>query len=184
MKSEVVRLLNARYATRAIRSEPIPEEILADLKEAARMTPSCFNKQPWRFLFLQSPEARAKAAQFLAPDNFKWAGRAPLIVVGYSREEDDCRMKDGRAYHQFDLGMSIMNMMLAATENGLVARPMAGFNPQKVSELFGLDPKDKPLVVVAIGRKSDDESHVPDYAKGADLKPRERKPADEIIKVL
>lgn len=184
METQLIKILRARHATRAMISDPLPEEFVAEMKEAARLTPSCFNNQPWRYLFLQSREALDKAKEFMGPGNYQWASRAPLIVIGYSREENDCLMKDGRAYHQFDLGMATMNILLAATERGLVARPMAGFNPDKIKELFKLEEKDKPLVVVAIGIFSPDDSHVPDYAKGAEGKPRERKSLDEIIKVL
>jgi nitroreductase len=184
MDTQLIKTLKSRHATRAMLNEALPEEFVSEMKEAARLTPSCFNNQPWRYLFLQSREALDKVKEILAPGNFQWASKAPLIVIGYSREENDCLMKDGRAYHQFDLGMATMNILLAATERGLVARPMAGFNPDKTREMFNLDAKDKPLVVIAIGKFSSDDAHVPDYAKGAEGKPRERKPVDEIIKVL
>jgi glutaredoxin-dependent peroxiredoxin len=184
MGNNVVHLLNARHATRAMLTDKLSEDAVADLIEAARLTPSCFNKQPWRFLFLESPEALAKGEQFFSKGNWEWASRAPLVVVGYSRAADDCAMKDGREYHQFDLGMAVMNLILAATDHGLVARPMAGFEPARVKELFGLEEPDRPLVVIAIGKKSDDDSHVPEYARGADRKPRARKPAAEIVRRL
>lgn len=184
MENNVVKLLNARHATRAMLADKLPAGIVDDLVEAARLTPSCFNNQPWRFLFLESPAALAKGEQFFSKWNWQWASRAPLVVIGYSRASGDCAMKDGREYHQFDLGMAVMNLILAATDHGLVARPMAGFDPAKVGELFGLEEPDRPMVVIAIGRRSGDDSHVPEYARGVDKKPRERKPAAEIVKRL
>jgi hypothetical protein len=61
---------------------------------------------------------------------------------------------------------------------------MAGFDPAKIRAVFGLSEEDQPLVVVAIGKLSQDESNVPEYAKGAEQKPRERKTAAEIVKRL
>ena len=116
--------------------------------------------------------------------NRQWASRAPLLVVAYSRREDDCILPDGRAYHQFDLGMAVMNLMLAATQHGLVARPMAGFEPEKAKLLFGLAEGEDPLVMLAIGHPSPDTDHLPDYAKELDKKPRERKSASIIVKRL
>jgi glutaredoxin-dependent peroxiredoxin len=183
MENPVLEILNNRYAGRAITGDPLDDQIMADLKEAVRLTPSCFNNQPWRFLWLTGKDALDKAAGTLAPSNRNWAERAPLLVIGYSRVEDDCAMKDGRQYHTFDLGMSVMNLLLAATTHGLAARPMAGFNPAKVKEAFGLAEDEQPLVVIAIGRPGDDESHLEDYQK-LENKPRERKSIEEIIKVL
>jgi len=179
-----LQLLRDRFATRSISTTPFPEEIVADLMEAIRLTPSCSNNQPWRYLFLQSPEALRIGHQALTGGNLKWVPRAPLLVVGYDRRSDDCLPKDGRAYYQFDLGMATMNLLLAATQHGLVARPMAGFDPQIIKQGFHMDEADEPLVLVAIGYPSEDEDHLPDYAKGMSKKPRQRKTVEEIIKRL
>lgn len=157
-------------------------EIIDDLIEAVRLTPSCANKQPWRFIFAESPEERERIASAFTGGNVAWAPRGALIVCGYSRAEDDCRNDDGREYHQFDLGMATMNLMLAATSHGLVARPMGGFKPDVIRELYGLDPKDQPLVMVSIGLPGSSEEHVPEKYKGIEDRPRTRKNADEIIR--
>ena len=180
---EIVKLLENRHATRSIDPEPLSEESIGELIEAARLAPSCFNNQPWRYLFLLSEKSRVKGREVLTGGNRDWAGRAPLLVIAHTRQEDDCAMPD-RAYHQFDLGLSVMNIMLAATEQGLVARPMAGFNPQKAREAFGLGDDVEPLVMLAIGKPSTDEDHLPDRYKGIADKPRERKQAVEIVERL
>lgn len=184
MDSPVVDLLLKRTARRSISTEPLTAAVVDELIEAARLTPSCYNKQPWRFLFLQGEEALEKGREALAEPNRAWAGRAPLLVVGYSQRESDCVLPDGRAYHEFDLGMSVMNLILAATHLGLVARPMAGFNPAGIKEAFGLEEADEPLVMVAIGGPSDDEEHLPDRLKGLADSPRERLLGGEIVRRL
>ncbi len=181
MDNPILSLLNARKAGRSISKEPLPENVIVELVEAIRLTPSCFNNQPWRFLFLESPEALAKGQEALTSANCVWASRAPLFVVGYSRREDDCVESDGRVYHQFDLGMSAMNLMLAATHHGLVARPMAGFEPEKIKQNFELGSDVQPLVMIAIGLPSDDERHLPERYKETDKRPRQRKEAAEIV---
>ncbi len=178
----VVELLRRRRATRAIDSEPLPEAVIQDLIEAIRLTPSCANRQPWRFIFAESEVERERISQTFTGGNLAWAPHAALIVCGFSRAEDDCRDQDGREYHQFDLGMATMNLMLAATNHGLVARPMAGFKPELIRELYGLDPEDQPFVMVSIGWPSDSEEHVPEKYKGSESKPRVRKSADEIVR--
>ena len=120
----------------------------------------------------------------LAPGNLDWAGKAPLLIIGHTRKEDDCVVKDGRAYHQFDLGMSVMNIMLAATHHGLTARPMAGFDPAKTRAFFDLPDDAEPLVMIAVGKPGDDEAeHLPEHFRGIEGK-RERKKADEIVSIL
>ncbi len=184
MTNPVLDLLHRRHARRSIATDPLPKEIVAELAEAARLAPSCFNNQPWRYLFLLTNEARRAGAAALGASNAQWASRAPLLIFGYTRQENDCVNKDGRAYHQFDLGLSVMNIMLAATHHDLVARPMSGFDPVKVREFFGLEAADQPLVALAIGYPSDDISHLPDYARAIQLQPRTRKDVAEIVKEL
>ena len=182
MNNKIIEILNHRLATRAISTEALTEEIIGGLIEAVRLTPSCFNKQPWNFLFITTEEGRRKAGQIFTGGNAAWAPRAPLIVVGYSRAEDDCQLEDGREYHQFDLGMAVMNLMLAATERGLAARPMAGFEVDKARDLLEIPAEYQPMIAVAIGYPSEDESHLPDYFKGKSGEPRVRKDAGEIVK--
>ena len=182
--NHVLDLLNKRRSTRAIKTVPMPIGFLEDLAEAARLTPSCANHQPWRFLFCESEESRAKANEALTGANGAWASRAPLIVIGYANKADDCRGSHDRNYYQFDLGMAVMNIMLCATGMGLVARPMAGFNPDVLREKFDFSEGDEPLVMLAIGYPAVDESHVPEKYKGIEDKPRERKSTEEIVTFL
>ena len=181
--SKVVKILKDRHATRSISEEKLSEEVIADILEAARLAPSCYNKQPWRYLVLESDEARAKGVEVFSEGNRPWAGRAPLLIIGYTQEKNDCVLP-GRSYHQFDLGLSVMNLMLAATEHNLVARPMAGFDPEKAKELFGLAEEDQPLIMLAIGKPSEDEDHLAEHYRGLDSKARERKPLEEIAQRL
>ena len=184
MGNPVVTLLGQRQASRAIDTKPLNEEQIADLSEAVRLTPSCFNNQPWRYLFLTSAEQLERGRQALTGGNRAWATRAPLLVVGYTRPGDDCVMEDGRAYHRFDLGLSAMNLMLAATHHGLIARPMAGFDPASLKHCFDLAPEDEPLILIAVGYKADDVSYLPERYRELDRQPRERKDASEIIRRL
>lgn len=181
--SKTVQILKDRHATRSISEEKLDEKIISDILEAARLAPSCYNKQPWRYLVLESEEAREKGSLVLSDGNRPWASRAPLLIIGYSQEKNDCVLP-GRLYHQFDLGLSVMNLMLAATEHDLVARPMAGFDPDKARELFALEAEDQPLVMLAIGKPAEDEAHLADHYKGLKDQPRERKATEEIARRL
>ena len=184
MKSRVIDLLNSRKATRAISPEPLPDKTVNALIEAARLTPSCYNNQPWRYIFMRSPEALEKGRSAIAEGNRIWADKAPLLVAVYSKPEDDCLMKDGRAYHQFDAGMSVMNLMLAATELGLVARPIAGYDPAKIKQLFSLADADQVICMIIVGKPAADDSYLPEKVRSIDKQPRQRKPASEIAKIL
>ena len=147
METQLLDLLRSRKATRAIADRSVEPEKVEALLEAARLSASCFNNQPWRFLVLTEPGALGKGREALSGGNY-WAKTAPVLIYGYSKPDLDCQIPGGRDYFLFDLGMAVQNILLQATELDLVARPMAGFSPKKVREGFGLP--DEYRVTVAI----------------------------------
>ncbi len=179
METQLLALLHARQATRAIAAQPVEEEKLAAILEAARLSASCSNNQPWRFLVLTAAEPLERGREALSSGNY-WAKSAPLLIFGYSHPELDCVLPDGRQYYLFDLGMATQNILLQATELGLVARPMAGFSALKVREAFGLPDGSEVLVAIAIGYEGD-VSTLSEKHQAISRAPRQRKPLEEIV---
>ena len=61
MKSEIIKDLESRYTTKKYEvGKKIPEEKLEVLFEAMRLSASSINSQPWKFLILESDEAKQK----------------------------------------------------------------------------------------------------------------------------
>jgi len=179
--SPVLQLLADRKASRALDPSPHPAELVAELVEAVRLTPSCRNNQPWRLTLLESPAARDAGAAALAPGNQVWAARAAVLAVLSARPADDCLTPGGLAYVGFDVGAASLALMLAATARGLVARPMAGFDADALRQAAGLAPEQEPWVVIALARPAADESFLPEGLRQLDDKPRQRKPTAEIL---
>lgn len=60
-----MELLEALYTTRAMRrvsSDPVPDEVVASMLDAAVRAPSGGNSQNWRFLVIDDPEVRSALA--------------------------------------------------------------------------------------------------------------------------
>jgi len=154
MQTGFLDLLQRRSPCRAISPRPVEPDKKRAMMEAAQLSASCMNNQPWRFLVLDEPGALEKGREALAPGNY-WAKTAPLLFIGFSRPDLDCHPADGRQYDLFDLGMASQNILLQATELGLVARPMAGFQPALLRQAFGLPDAYTVLVVIAVGYEGD-----------------------------
>jgi nitroreductase len=182
METQVLDILRKRKATRAIAGAPVEPEKVEAILEAARLSASCSNNQPWRFLVLNGddPDALEKGRDALSRGNY-WAKTAPILIYGYSRPDLDCQIGGGaREYYLFDLGMAVQNILLQATELDLVARPMAGFAPRKVREAFGIGDEYKVMVAIAIGYEGD-ISTLDERKQQTSLAPRVRKPLEEIV---
>ena len=122
-----------------------PEKIKMVL-DAAHLAPSARNLQPWRFVVVQGQEAveALVEAAFFGPGAM--VKQAPVIIVACARPGDDV-VHDGKEYYLFDVGMAVGNMLLAATDLGLVTHPMASFNEAEVKRILCI-PDDVRVVIV------------------------------------
>jgi nitroreductase len=177
MDTQFLDLLRRRSACRAIDPRPVERDKLQTLLEAAQLSASCMNNQPWRFLVLDEADALEKGIEALADGNY-WARTAPVLLIGMSKVDLDCHPADGREYFLFDLGMAAQNIMLQAAEFDLVARPMAGFRPAAIREAFEIPEPYTILVVIAVGYKGDLSTLKENHQK-VSVAPRIRNPLEE-----
>jgi len=152
----VKEALENRRAYRALGPAEITDALLAELAGAARLMPSCFNNQPWKFVFARSPEALGKLRGCLSKNN-DWARTAPLIAAVFGRKDHDCVINE-REFYLFDLGMGVGALLLRAAELGLVAHPIAGFNNELAREALGIPAGNLVITLLIIGKKTDDLS--------------------------
>ena len=125
---DVKEAIIKRRAYRSLSPVDISYDLVIDLAECAQITASCFNNQPWKFVFVFDKDI-LKMHEALSVGN-EWAKKASMIIVVLGKKEEDCIIKD-RIYYQFDIGMATCAMILRATELGLVAHPIAGYSPKK-----------------------------------------------------
>jgi nitroreductase len=149
---DVKDAINKRRAYRSLEPVEITDDLIRELTVAAQLASSCFNNQPWRFLFVYDKQMLQKMHAVLSSGN-EWAKAASLIIVVFAKKEDDCVIHD-REYYLFDTGMATAHIILRATELGLVAHPIAGFSPKKTRELFGIPDEMKVIALVLVGKKS------------------------------
>jgi len=88
----------------------------------------------------------------LAPGN-QWINRASMIIVVFSHFEYDCIVKE-RLYYLFDTGMATAFLILRATELGLVAHPIAGFDEAAVKKTLEIPNNVRVISLIIIGKKS------------------------------
>ena len=156
---------------------PIEEEHIEALVEAMRLAPSCNNNQPWRVIFCSGdPLPRLKEA--LTKGNV-WATATPLIITVAGKPSDDCRSNEGRDYFKFSCGLAVGQMLLRATELGIVTHPIAGFDPVKVREVLEVPPDYVVIALIICGYPGTDESLLSDKQKAQQRVRPERRPAGD-----
>ena len=136
-----------RRALRSFENTKLEPDMIDRLIESASLSASCFNNQPWRYVFVNDDAVLKKLHEALPKGNV-WAAVAPLIIVVCSKKENDCLIK-GREYFLFDCGLSVSQLILTATELGLVAHPIAGYDEEMAKTLLGI-PQDMTVITLII----------------------------------
>ncbi len=171
---EVDSMFTDRWSPRAFASDPLPEHQIKTLFEAARWAPSCFNEQPWLFVYATEPEQRRKLASVLVEKNQRWAAKCPLLMFVLARR----RFREGgreNRHAPFDAGSAWMSLALQARRLGLYAHAMAGFSIKKAYEALGVSEEEYlVMAAIAVGRKGDADQ-LPDDLRAMES-PNDRMP--------
>ena len=150
---DVKEAIEKRRAYRSLEPVEVTDGMIKELATAAQLTASCFNNQPWRFVFVRSKEQLLKMREALNKGN-AWAFEDSMMIAVFGKKDKDCIIKE-REYWLFDIGMAVSAMLLRATELGLVAHPIAGYSPEKAGEILGI-PKDNMIItLINVGKQSD-----------------------------
>ncbi len=175
---EYRRLIAERKSLRAFADRPVEREKVERMLLAARWSPSCANRQPWRYVVVakESP-SRAALEGALDPGN-AWAARAPVLIVSASRRSDGSTV-ESRDYFLHDTGLATMALLHRAVDQGLLAHPMAGWKEEAVRAALGIPPDVLPVAVIAVGYPGRADT-LDEETRRKDEKPRSRKGLGEI----
>ncbi len=146
-------VVHARRAYRSLEPVEITDEIIRSLGEAAILAATCFNNQPARYVFVTDPAVLKQMQEAMSKAN-AWTQQASMIIAVFSHVDYDCKPK-GREYYLFDTGMQTAQLILRATDLGLVAHPIAGYDEDKVKAILGIPEEMKVITLVIVGKKSD-----------------------------
>ena len=149
---DVKKAIRIRRAYRSLEPVEITKELIEDLSTCTQLAASCFNNQPWRYVFVYDTNMLTTLHEALSSGN-EWAYHSSLIIAVLSKKEYDCIIRD-RLYYQFDVGMATAQLILRATELGLVAHPIAGFSPKKVRQILHIPDDIEVITLIIVGKHS------------------------------
>lgn len=148
-------LFVGRWSPRAFAPDPVDAATLSTLFEAARWSPSCFNEQPWLFVYAVKDEDRVRFAASLMEGNRAWAESAPALAYVFARRRFERNDKPNR-HAGFDAGAAWMSLALQARLLGLCTHAMAGFDAAAAHAATGVPEAEwEVMAAIAIGRMGD-----------------------------
>jgi nitroreductase len=167
-----------RWSPRAMSGEPLSDQELMTLFEAARWAPSTYNEQEWRFLYARTGDAHWKTFfELLMQANQVWCNKAAVLVVVLSKKTFTLNGKPNPV-HTFDSGAAFENLALQGAEMGLVVHGMAGFDREKARTDLAVPPDFEVEAMIAIGKPGDPASLPPELRERET--PSLRKPLKQI----
>jgi nitroreductase len=147
--------------------QPIEAEKIELILDAARLAPSARNMQPWRFVLVQGDEAIEKLASAFNETNQE-VRNAPAIIVICAREEDDVT-REGKPYYLFDAGLAVENLLLAATDLGLVTHLILSFDEGEIKRILEIPDDYRVVLTTPLAYPAE-----PSYDEAAKERLRER----------
>jgi nitroreductase len=161
-----IKFLRRVRQVRDFRSEPVPEDALADILEVGRWSGSANNRQTSEVVVVRDPEAR-RALTAAGANTAAKAAVALVIVTSGDPAREELEI--------FDEGRMAERLLLAASAHGLGASitTLKGEGPTAVKNLLDIPPERRVKTVVAVG-VADDEA-----IRAKPRNPQPRKPIDE-----
>jgi nitroreductase len=165
---EFQELIKKRYSVRAYKPDPVEEEKLARVLEAARLAPTAANRQAFRVLIIPTKGREEELRRIYGRD---WFTQAPLVLaVCALPAEGWVRKADAWNAAEVDATIAMTHLILAAAAEGLGTCWIAAFDPMAAREVLGLPEGVAPSAFSPLGYPADS------------LPPKKRKPIEELVR--
>ncbi|MDP2932264.1 MAG: nitroreductase family protein [Chloroflexota bacterium] len=153
---DVMQAIKERRAIRKYRPDPVSDEALRTVLEAARWAPSWGNSQCLKLIVVRDPSIKSQLADTLrsktpggknsATDGFRTAGVALVACAAdglsgcYKGEQGETILATdkGKWWLMFDVGLAMQNLTLAAHALGLGTVHIGMFDAEKVRQILGI----------------------------------------------
>ena len=151
--TDFLELCRERFSVRKYTDEPVSQSDLDYVLEAVRMAPSACNKQPWKFVVVETEEARKRLHTCYSRD---WFMTAPLYIICLkSADKGWVRADDGKAHADIDLAIATEHLCLAAADRGLGTCWVCNYDVKRMDEEFRF-PGFEPVAIIPIGHVAPD----------------------------
>ena len=181
MNLPVPSFIEARRSIRTFLPEPVPSEVLDALVQAACIAPAPHHSRPWRWVVVDTPDARTQLATGmgarwrrdltgdgvaepriaeLVDASSRKIVDAPALVLGcltwdgLDRYPDEARQRAEWGMALLSLGAAVENLMLATADAGYASCWVAApiFCPEEARDALALPETWLPHAMILVGR--------------------------------
>ncbi len=150
---EYSELIAKRFSVRAYKPDPVEEEKLQKVLEAARLAPTAANRQPFQIIVIHTRGREEELQRIYGRD---WFVQPPLILCACGvPSEGWVRSFDKRRYLDVDVAIVMDHLILEAANQGLGTCWIAAFNSNAARQILGLPEEIEPLIFTPLGYPAD-----------------------------
>jgi len=164
---DFLELARQRYSVRAYKSDPVEDDKLRQVLEAARLAPTACNLQPFQLLVIHTKGREAELGRIY---HAAWFVKAPILICACGITSQSWVRRDGENYCYVDVTIAMDHLILAATALGLGTCWVAAFDPIAAREVLKLPDDVRPIAFTPLG--------YPDTRPGD----KSRKSLDELVR--
>lgn len=149
---DFLELAKKRYSVRAYKPDPVEDDKLQKVLEAARLAPTACNLQPFQFIVIHTKGKEAKLARIYSDS---WFVEAPIIICACGIPSQSWVRSDGKNYWEVDVTIAMDHLILAAADLGLGTCWVGAFNPDAARKILGLPDDLEPIAFTPLGYPDD-----------------------------
>ncbi|UCD04567.1 MAG: nitroreductase family protein [Candidatus Woesearchaeota archaeon] len=160
---KVKEAIEKRRSIRAYTDRTIDKETINELLQAARLGPSAYNAQPWKFMIINQKETISKLKENnVFVQDFVYT--APLIIICCVSDEYPERAKEyvntGKLSFG-DMGLSSQNLVLRATELGIGSCYIGLLDRAKIKTILDIPQNYDVTYAIVLGYPAEDPDPKP-----------------------
>jgi nitroreductase len=176
--TDFFELASKRQSTRSYSDKPIEHEKLVKIVEAARLTPSACNSQPWSVIVVEDPQVVkevASSVSLLGINEYLASATAFFVVVEEQAHlmAKIAQIVDSQVFAKGDLGAFSLSLTFAAQELGIGTCISGLFDRPRLRKLLNIPEYKSIFIVIAAG-----------YPNTDNIRKKERKPLEEIARFV
>lgn len=149
---DVLEIIKRRFSVRSYLPEPVADDDLNAILDAARYSQSAKNLQDWKFIVVRDSDMRNNLVS--AAKGQRFVAEAPVVIVCCGAGTEYV-MTCGQHSYPIDVAIAMENMVLTAYGLGYGTCWLGAFYEDKVKQLLGI-PEDNIRVVglLTLGRSA------------------------------
>jgi len=149
---QFTELATKRYSVRSYKAEPVEDDKLQSVLQAARLAPTAANRQAFRLIVIPT---RSRESELLRIYNRPWFVQAPVVICICAIPNEAWVRSDGKNYSDVDAAIVMDHLVLAAADLGLGTCWVGAFDPVAAREVLGIPEQAEPIAFTPLGYPAD-----------------------------